>query len=143
MSKKDPPEPIPLTGRVWTINALADLYPSRDLEKQRDVKRGDLKLWCQRARAKSAPVASGQFRVAVYDGKLWRTFRLNIVTRDNSFYESFSDRDRKAGLVITGLASLKDQLACYRLGTWGVTFTLRRESTPAPAPAATQAAPTA
>ncbi|MBX9692149.1 MAG: hypothetical protein K2Z81_07180, partial [Cyanobacteria bacterium] len=89
MSKNATKDPIQLTGRVWTINALADLYPSRDLDRQKDVKRGDLKLWCQRARGKDAPVAAGQFRVAVFDGKEWRTFRLNIVTRDNSFYESF------------------------------------------------------
>lgn len=126
---KDSKEPIVLTGKTLVTGALAEIFPSRELV-QRNAKVGDMKLWCHLK--PGARVWSGQFRSAIFDGKKWRTFRLNFVADSDVRYDSFDERPIKARRCFDAIAQLKDQTARVRAdGTWGCNFTMK-----APAPAA-------
>lgn len=132
--KQQNQDPIVLTGYTHVIGALADIFQGRELVAGRE-KTGDMKLWCQRG----THVWTGQFRAAVFDGKTWRTFRLNIVADSDARYDSFDNRKVKARRVFAALGQLKNQTARYRNGTYGCTFTMKADA-PAAAPAATPAA---
>jgi hypothetical protein len=126
---KDSKEPIVLTGRTLVTGSLAEIFPSRELV-QRNAKVGDMKLWCHLK--PGARVWSGQFRSAIFDGKKWRTFRLNVVADSDVRYDSFDERPIKARRCFDAIAQLKGQTARIREdGTWGCNFTMK-----APAPAA-------
>lgn len=127
-------EPIVLTGRTWVSGALANIFESRALV-QRNVQKGDMKLWCHLR--KGARVWSGQFRAAVYDGRGWRTFKLNIVADSDARYDSFDERTSKARRVFDAIWKLKGQTARYfeQSATYGCTFTLAVTADTVPAPA--------
>lgn len=134
-------EPIVLTGRTFVTGALADTFPSRELV-QRNAKVGDMKLWCHLK--PGARVWSGVFRSAVFDGKKWHTFRLNVVADSDVRYDTLDERPAKARRCFDAIAQLKGQIARVRQdGTWGCTFTMKAPAaaapakTPAPAPAQT------
>lgn len=122
-------EPIPLTARVWVTGALADKFPSLALVAPKYLKAGDLKLWCHKFQ-KATVVGSGMFRAAVYDGKNWRTFRLNVIADEDARYGDYNDWTRKAGRVIDALRQQKDRPAHWKDNTYGVLFT--RQATPPP-----------
>lgn len=120
---KDSKEPIVLTGRTLVTGALAEIFPSRELV-QRNAKVGDMKLWCHLK--PGARVWSGQFRSAIFDGKKWRTFRLNVVADSDVRYDSFDERPIKARRCFDAIAQLKNQTARVRAdGTWGCNFTMK------------------
>ena len=136
-------DPIVLTGRTLVSGALADIFPSRELTQRNAPKVGDMKLWCHLK--PGARVWSGQFRSAIFDGKKWRTFRLNVVADSDVRYDSFDERPIKARRCFDAIAQLKDQVARIRQdGTWGCTFTMKATtSTAAVKPAAVAPAPAA
>lgn len=129
-------EPIPLTGRVYVSGALADKYTSNGLVAPKYLKAGDLKLWCHMfkpAKGQDKPKITdgGLFRAAVYDGKKWRTFRLNIIADTDARYGGdYNDWVRKAGRVIDALRQQKDRPARWHENTYGVLFT--KQATPPP-----------
>lgn len=131
---KDSKEPIVLTGKTLVTGALAEIFPSRELV-QRNAKVGDMKLWCHLK--PGARVWSGQFRSAIFDGKKWRTFRLNVVADSDVRYDSFDERPIKARRCFDAIAQLKDQTARVRAdGTWGCNLTMKATA-PAAKPVAT------
>lgn len=111
---------VALTGRTFVSGALADIYPSRALDPKR-VQSGDMKLWCHLR--KGARVWSGQFRAAIYDGRKWRTFRLNIVADSDVRYDSYDERTDKARRCFEAIAKVKGYSARKFDSTWGCTFT--------------------
>jgi len=118
---------VVLTGWTLVTGALADIFPSRELNPKR-VQTGDMKLWCHLA--PGARVWSGQFRAAVYDGRKWRTFRLNIVADSDARYDSFDERSVKARRCFDAIAQLKGQTARkFQSGTWGCNYTLKAPAT--------------
>lgn len=129
-------EPIPLTGRVWVTGALADKYTNNGLVAPKYLKPGDIKLWCHmfkpvKGQDKPKIVDGGLFRAAVYDGKNWRTFRLNIIADADARYGGdYNDWVRKAGRVMDALRQQKDRPAHWHENTYGVLFT--RQATPPP-----------
>lgn len=139
--KKESQDPIVLTGYTYVTGALADIFTSRELVVGR-AKVGDMKLWAQSGER----VWTGQFRAAVFDGKKWRTFRLNIVADSDARYDSLDDRVTKARRCFTAIGQLKDQTARYHQGSYGCTFTLKARPAPAsppPAPAVVETKPPA
>ena len=139
--KKESQDPIVLTGYTYVTGALADIFTSRELVAAR-VKVGDMKLWAQSGER----VWTGQFRAAVFDGKKWRTFRLNIVADSDARYDSLDNRVTKARRCFTAIAELKGQTARYFQGSYGCTFTLKARPAPAsppPAPAVVETKPPA
>ncbi len=132
--------PLVVTGRAWVSGALANLFPSRALVQPR-VQTGDMKLWChlrhQKGKKRRAPVWAGQFRAAIYDGKGWRTFRLNIVADTDARYETFDERTQKAQRCFLAIAKLRQQQAHWRETSYGCTFTLAApQEAPQPQPVA-------
>ena len=127
MSKKPHGGPVTLTGKVYTINALSDVYGPELKPGQGSA--GDLKLWCVRSRARGAVFGQGELRAALHDGSDWRTFKLLNVVKDSA-YGSIQDRDAKAGCVIRALKRLQGQRAFYRNSSYGVTDTMKGESAP-------------
>lgn len=120
---KDSKEPIVLTGKTLVTGALAEIFPSRELV-QRNAKVGDMKLWCHLK--PGARVWSGQFRSAIFDGKKWRTFRLNVVADSDVRYDTFDERPIKARRCFDAITQLKGQTARIREdGTWGCNFTMK------------------
>jgi hypothetical protein len=117
---KQTQDPIVLTGYTFVTGALADIFQSREL-KPKHAKTGDMKLWCQRGER----VWTGQFRAAVFDGREWRTFRLNIVASSDARYDSFDNRTDKVKLCFAAIRQLKDQTARLREGSYGCTFTMK------------------
>ncbi len=122
---KQKDDPIGLTGRVHLTGGLADECPSLELAGRATT--GDIKLWSHISHGKGNTGAQGQFRAAVFDGKKWRTFRLNIVSGDHARYDSFDDRRRKLSAVLETLSDLKGQMACLKQSTYGVTFTIKAD----------------
>lgn len=135
--KQETQDPIVLTGYTYVTGALADIFQSRELVAGR-AKVGDMKLWAQSGER----VWTGQFRAAVFDGKKWRTFRLNIVADSDARYDSLDNRVVKARRCFAAIGQLKDQTARYHRGqtasdkgSYGCTFTLKARTAPAPVPA--------
>lgn len=150
---KDDNQSVVLTGRTFVTGALADIFPSMELVERgrsQPIQAGDMKLWCHLQHGQRAPVWSGQFRAAVFDGKRWRTFRLNIVADSDARYNSFDERPVKARRCFDAIAHLKGQVA-RRLPdtkgskwlsakrrtstTWGCTFTMKAGSATPSSPA--------
>jgi|SRR5579885_3099337 len=121
---------IIMTGCIYVIGALADVFPSRALGRR--VSAGDVKLWCHMRRSTGSgySVAAGRFRAAVFDGGNWRTFKLNFVADEDAYYSGFSDREHKARRCFAALAKLKGQTAYWREGTYGIVSTIKAEPPP-------------
>lgn len=139
-------ESIVLTGYTYVIGALADLYPSRELKSTSRVAKGDMKLWCHMAKVAHAvgSVAAGQFRAAIFDGKKWRTFRLNFVADSEARYGSYDERTRKARRVYDAIAGVKGYTAhLHQSGSFGVVTTLKAENAGSKGFVAPQATPVA
>lgn len=116
-----------VTGRTWVTGALANMFSSRALVPSR-VQTGDMKLWCHLRHQDKAPVWAGQFRAAIYDGKAWRTFRLNIVADSDARYDGFDERSQKAQRCFIAISKLRQQQAHWRENSYGCTFTLEAPS---------------
>jgi len=120
---KQPRDPIVLSGRVHLIGGLADERPS--LELRGSATAGDIKLWSHLKQGRGNTGGQGQFRAAIFDGKKWRTFRLNFVSGDHARYDSFDERRRKLSDVLRSVYDLKGKSAYFKEGSFGVLSTIK------------------